>query len=98
MSKKDNIYVIISLEDVEDIDFDQVMQTSAQSLRISEDGTSTFVKFQGATPSFLAVDLKLLSTSLSCIVYSGPFLFIVTLAYESNSSTNSLNFKLSILI
>ena len=53
MSKQDNIYVIISIEDVEDIDFNQVMQTDARSLRISEDGASTFVKFQGDTPSFL---------------------------------------------
>ena len=29
------------------------MQTNANSLRISEDATSTFVKFQGETPSFL---------------------------------------------
>ena len=53
MSKEDSIYVIISIEDVEDIDFNQVMQTNANSLRISEDATSTFVKFQGETPSFL---------------------------------------------
>tara|TARA_R100001463_G_scaffold3338_3_gene13662 strand:- start:1768 stop:2082 length:315 start_codon:yes stop_codon:yes gene_type:complete len=50
MSKK---YVIISIEDVEDIDFNQVMQTDATSLRISQDATSTFVKFEGDTPSFL---------------------------------------------
>ena len=46
-------YVIISIEDVEDIDFDQIMQTDAKSLRISTDGKYTFVKFQGDTPSFL---------------------------------------------
>ena len=53
MSKENNIYVIISIEDVEDVDFNQVMQTDAKSLRISEDAASTFVKFQGETPSFL---------------------------------------------
>ena len=53
MAKQDNVYVIISIEDVEDIDFNQVMQTDAKSLRISQDATSTFVKFQGETPSFL---------------------------------------------
>ena len=46
-------YVIISIEDVEDIDFNQVMQTDARSLVISTDGKYTFVKFQGDTPSFL---------------------------------------------
>ena len=50
MSKK---YVIINIEDVEDVDFNQVMQTDATSLRISQDATSTFVKFEGDTPSFL---------------------------------------------
>ena len=50
MSKK---YVIINIEDVEDVDFNQVMQTDAKSLRISTDGKYTFVKFEGNTPSFL---------------------------------------------
>ena len=53
MAKQDTKYVIISIEDVEDIDFNQVMQTDVNSLRISEDGASTFVKFEGDTPSFL---------------------------------------------
>ena len=53
MAKQDTKYVIISLEDVEDIDFSQVMETNVNSLRISQDATSTFVKFQGETPSFL---------------------------------------------
>ena len=53
MIKQDNIYVIISIEDIEDIDFNQVMETDVRSLRISTDGKYTFVKFQGDTPSFL---------------------------------------------
>ena len=53
MAKQDNKYVIISIEDVEDIDFDQVMQTDVKSLRISTDGNYTFVKFKEDTPSFL---------------------------------------------
>ena len=35
------------------VDFDQVMEDSVQTLRISEDGNFTFVKFKGETPSFL---------------------------------------------
>ena len=53
MAKEDRKYVIITIEDVEDVDFDQIMQTDVNSLRISEDAASTFVKFQGETPSFL---------------------------------------------
>ena len=53
MSKEDNIYVIISIEDVEDVDFNQVLEDSPETLIISKDGNYTFVKFTGETPSFL---------------------------------------------
>jgi hypothetical protein len=53
MSKENRKYVIIPLVEVEDVDFSQVMQDSAQTLRLSEDGEYTFVKFEGDTPSFL---------------------------------------------
>ena len=47
-------YVIIPISEVENIDFDLVEQTSSKTLRISEDGEYTLVKFRGdATPSFL---------------------------------------------
>ena len=46
-------YVIIGTDEVENIDFNQVMQTSVRTLRVSENGEYTFVKFQGDTPSFL---------------------------------------------
>ena len=48
-------YVIIdsSLVESEGVDFSQVMETSASTLRYSVDGTKTFVKFVGETPSFL---------------------------------------------
>ena len=46
-------YVIIDASDVSSIDFSQVMETSADTLRYSLDGSQTFVKFEGSTPSFL---------------------------------------------
>ena len=46
-------YVIINASDVSSIDFNQVMERSADALRYSLDGSQTFVKFEGATPSFL---------------------------------------------
>ena len=46
-------YVIIGTDEVENVDFSQVMQDSVRSLRLSEDGEYTFVKFKGDTPSFL---------------------------------------------
>ena len=46
-------YVIISSSDVPNIDFTQVMETSADTLRLSLDETLTFVKYEGDAPSFL---------------------------------------------
>ena len=50
MSKK---YVIIDASDVSSIDFSEVMETSAETLRYNVEGDKTFVKFEGSTPSFL---------------------------------------------
>ena len=46
-------YVKLDASDVSSINFDQVMETSAQTLRFSLDEEQTFVKFEGSTPSFL---------------------------------------------
>lgn len=51
MSKK---YVILDADEVSSIDFSQVLESSAQTLRFSLDGSQTFVKFEGTTPDFLA--------------------------------------------
>tara|TARA_R110000824_G_scaffold107922_2_gene254631 strand:+ start:247 stop:489 length:243 start_codon:yes stop_codon:yes gene_type:complete len=52
MSRK---YVIINADEVSSVDFSQVIETSAQTLRYNVDpaGTKTFVKFEGSTPDFL---------------------------------------------
>ena len=47
-------YVIIDASEVSSVDFDQVLETSAETLRYNVAGTKTFVKFEGDTPSFLA--------------------------------------------
>lgn len=46
-------YVIIDASEVSSVDFNQVLETSADTLRYNLDGTQTFVKFDGDTPSFL---------------------------------------------
>lgn len=52
MSRK---YVILDADEVSSIDFSQVLETSAQTLRYNIDParTKTFVKFEGSTPDFL---------------------------------------------
>ena len=47
-------WVIISKDDVSSIDFTQVLETSASTLRYSTDGNKTFVKYEGSQPSFLS--------------------------------------------
>ena len=46
-------YVIINSSDVSSVDFSKVVETSADTLRYSLDGSKTFVKFEGDTPAFL---------------------------------------------
>lgn len=46
-------YVIIDVSEVSSVDFNQVLETSAETLRYNIAGTQTFVKFDGDTPSFL---------------------------------------------
>jgi len=46
-------FVILDSSEVSSINFDEVMELSADRLRYSLDGTQTFVKFEGDTPSFL---------------------------------------------
>ena len=48
-------YVIIDSDEVSSVDFSQVFETSADTLRYNVDpaGTKTFVKFEGSTPDFL---------------------------------------------
>jgi len=47
-------YVIINADEVSSVDFDQVDETSADTVRYSVDGSKTFVKFDSdITPSFL---------------------------------------------
>jgi len=47
-------YCIINSSEVVNVDFDQVVETSADTLRYSLDGTKTFVKYEDGQPSFLS--------------------------------------------
>lgn len=47
MSKK---YVIINSGEVSSINFDEVLESSSDTLRYNADGTKTFVKYEGTQP------------------------------------------------
>ena len=54
MAYENRKYVIINASEVGTVDFSQVHETSANTLRYKLDNSQTFVKFEGSTPSFLS--------------------------------------------
>jgi len=43
-------FAIFSTTELNQINFDEVLETSAETCRVSTDGTKTFVKWDGETP------------------------------------------------
>ena len=64
-------YVIIDSSEVSSIDFNQVLQDGEGTLVYSLDGTKTFVKFEGDTPSFLIGEPQYTHEEILTIL-SGP--------------------------
>jgi len=44
-------YMIFNISELPQIDFSQVLETSAETVRKSVDGTKTFVKWEGQEPA-----------------------------------------------
>jgi len=47
-------FAIFSLTEIDKIDFSQVLETSADTLRVSTDGSKSFVKWDGEQPEFVS--------------------------------------------
>jgi len=47
-------YIIIEVSEIALVDFNQVMETSEKTLRLSIDGLKTVVKWEGVEPSFVS--------------------------------------------
>lgn len=47
-------YLIFSSASLDQVDFDQVLESSASDVRRSVDGTKTFIKWEDTEPTFLA--------------------------------------------
>ena len=47
-------YIIFPTSQLNLVDFSQVLETSAETVRRSVDGSKTFVKWDGNTPSFVS--------------------------------------------
>ena len=48
---QNRVFMIFSVSELNKIDFNQVLETSIDTIRKSVDGTKTFVKWEGLTPS-----------------------------------------------
>ena len=71
MAYENRKYVILDASEVSSVDFSQVMETSADTLRWSLDGEQTFVKFDGATPSFLDGKVTYTHEIMKTIILNG---------------------------
>ena len=47
-------YIIIPATEINNIDFTEVLETSADTCRYSVDGTQTFIKYEGDVPESVA--------------------------------------------
>ena len=68
MAYENRKYVIINASEVGTVDFSQVHETSANTLRYKLDNSQTFVKFDGDTPSFLSGKTQYNHSQISTIL------------------------------
>ena len=47
-------YLIIQASELDAVDFSQVCDTSPETVRLSGDGTKTFIKWEGEQPAFVS--------------------------------------------
>lgn len=81
---ENRIFYIFNVSEINKIDFQEVKESAADTLRRSSDGTKSFIKFDsGSTPSFLG----------SMTTKQGPYSYsqiLTILATPEWSSTGSL--------
>lgn len=49
----DRTYIILPVSEIDKVDFAQVLETSADTIRKSADGSKTFIKWDGVEPTFV---------------------------------------------
>lgn len=84
MHFEDRHYVIFDVSELSDIDFSEVLESSAEALRFSVDGTKSFVKYDGQMPS------SLLSLSTKSIEYTHEQIMDILMTSEWNDSGEDL--------
>jgi hypothetical protein len=53
MAFEERNYLIFSTTEIQKINFEEVLETSAETLRVSVNQTKTFIKWDGNVPSFV---------------------------------------------
>jgi hypothetical protein len=74
-------YIIFDYSEIDKIDFEQVLETSIDTIKLSLDGTKTFVKWIGETPSFIS------SLDSKSIIYNNEEMLIILSQVEWNNYT-----------
>jgi len=64
-------YVIIDASEITSVDFDKVLETSADTLRYSVDGSKVLLKYEGTQPFFLLGKTEYTHSEILSIL-SGP--------------------------
>jgi hypothetical protein len=77
-------FMIFNVSELNDIDFNQVLETSADTVRKSIDGTKTFVKWEGNTPTCVS----------NLITKEGPYTYEEILVILSNSDWTDPNLQI----
>jgi uncharacterized protein YllA (UPF0747 family) len=65
MSRK---YVILNANEVDSVDFTQVLQTNKESLRYTTDGSKFLLKYDGIQPSFLSGETEYTHSEILAIL------------------------------
>lgn len=80
-SNENRIFMIFNINELPSIDFNEVLESSIDTVRISIDGTKTFVKWEGLTPQCV----------LNLTTQEGPYNYSEMLSIISTSEwTNQM--------
>ena len=77
----DRNFMIFNVSELNDIDFNEVLETSSDTVRKSVDGTKTFVKWEGTMPTCVS----------NLTTKEGPYTYSEILTILSTSGWNNIS-------
>ena len=93
MAYSNRKYCIITVAEITSlpVDFSQVLETSADTVRKSLDETKTFVKYEGTQPSFLSGKTEYTHSEILAILANNEWRFTLGTLDVSGVSTTATN-------